>query len=65
MLKPMNLIPEIMNLMDNDDCDYRSRAQDLIWLYSKSNESDKQVINLVFITLCGYSLETILKGGSQ
>jgi len=61
----MNLIPEIMNLMDNDDCDYRSRAQDLIWLYSKSNESDKQVINLVFITLCGYSLETILKGGSQ
>jgi hypothetical protein len=56
----MNLQEIIKDAIDTDD-QFKTRNQtDLIKSYTESNKETKIIINDIFISLCGYSLETLI-----
>ena len=53
-----NLIPNITDAISSDDT---NGSYDLYRFYTNSTVETKQVINRIFITLCGWSLETLIE----
>lgn len=56
----MTLIDFIEEQMMTDDEDRYEQSVYLAVLYEKASQQDKELIDKVFIYLCGYSLNTLL-----
>jgi len=56
------LIDRIQEEMLSDDEDREEQSEWLEEYYNQSSKEEKDRIDLCFIALCGWSLETLLKG---
>lgn len=59
----MNLIEKIQDAIITDDTDSSINSIRLAAHYFNLNVSEKKKVNSMFISLCGWSLETLIKGG--
>ncbi len=57
---PETLIDLIKEEMENDYYDRQQASEDLIRNYQRSTPKEKHMIDLAFIALCGFSLETLI-----
>ena len=55
------LIDRIRDLINTDDDDTQLQSSNIIDYYNESTEKQKKVIDDIFIALCGYSLNTLIK----
>lgn len=61
MLKGENIIDCVEQLMLTDEVDIVEQSALVREYYEESTKEEQHRINLIFIALCGYSLETIIK----
>jgi len=60
-MEDTTLIDIIEREMSTDDADRQKESDYLRDYYSESSEAEKKRIDLCFMALCGWSLETLLK----
>lgn len=58
-----NHIETILNQMQSDDGADQKQSDRLERLYKEGTDKDKFIINETMMCLCGWSFDTILKGG--
>ena len=56
----MNLIDKIEEQMRTDDADRDKQSEELKTQYENASESEKKAIDDALISICGWSLETII-----
>lgn len=60
-----HLIEAIIELHQNDDEDPKTQSGYLIKKYNEADKTQKEFMDYVSICICGYSIDTILKGKAQ
>jgi len=57
----MNLIERITEEILSDDGDTDRMSKKMIQLYKEGTKEEKHIINNIFICLCGWTMEKLLK----
>lgn len=55
-----NIIKRVSDLMQTDDANTDKQSAIVIRKYKNASESERDLLDGVFIALCGYSLDTII-----
>lgn len=52
------------SFLDDDESNYK-KGERLIGIYQTADEKSKEIIDDVFITLCGWSLQSLLEKAAE
>jgi len=58
----VNILERVAELMQSDDDNTEKNSDRIVGHYKRADRETREVIDHVFICLCGYSLDSILKG---
>ena len=61
-MEDRTLIDRVQEAMLSDDADREKQSELLIFLYEEASPDAKNKVDEIFICLCGWSLQTLLKG---
>ncbi len=61
----MNIMYQFDEAYQSDDEDWGKKSDRLINTYEKADMATKEVIDDIFITLCGWQFKTLLEGGER
>ena len=56
----MNIVEKILESIETDDSNTESESETIQLLYESATDKEKQKIDMIFISLCGWSLKTLI-----
>ncbi len=58
----IDILSEVQELMSSDFCNTEKQSLIIKNIYQEAEKQTQDVLDNVFIALCGYSLKTIIEG---